>query len=40
MRIGDFARMGNVSLRTLRFYSQAGLLRPAHVDPERKVEET
>jgi DNA-binding transcriptional MerR regulator len=34
MRIGDFARMGSVSLRTLRFYSQAGLLRPAHVDPD------
>jgi DNA-binding transcriptional MerR regulator len=32
MRIGDFARMGNVSLRTLRFYSQAGLLQPAHIN--------
>lgn len=31
MRIGDFARLGNVSPRTLRFYGQAGLLRPAHV---------
>jgi len=34
MRIGDFARLGNVSPRTLRFYGQAGLLRPAHVKPE------
>ena len=34
MRIGDFARLGNVSPRTLRFYSQAGLLRPAQVKPE------
>ena len=34
MRIGDFARLGNVSTRTLRFYGQAGLLRPAHVKPE------
>ena len=33
MRIGDFARLGNVSPRTLRFYGQAGLLRPAHVRP-------
>ena len=34
MRIGDFARLGNVSPRTLRFYGQAGLLRPAHVKSE------
>jgi DNA-binding transcriptional MerR regulator len=34
MRIGDFAHLGNVSLRTLRFYGQAGLLRPAHVNPD------
>src|SRR5712664_661881 len=34
MRIGDFARLGNVSLRTLRFYGQAGLLRPAYVNPD------
>jgi DNA-binding transcriptional MerR regulator len=34
MRIGDFARLGNVSLRTLRFYGQAGLLRPAHINPD------
>jgi DNA-binding transcriptional MerR regulator len=34
MRIGEFARLGNVSLRTLRFYGQADLLLPAHVDPQ------
>jgi len=34
MRIGDFARLGNVSPRTLRFYGQAGLLWPAHIKPE------
>jgi DNA-binding transcriptional MerR regulator len=34
MRIGDFARLGNVSQRTLRFYGQVGLLQPAHVKPE------
>lgn len=34
MRIGDFARAGNVSLRALRFYEQGGLLSPAHVNPE------
>jgi DNA-binding transcriptional MerR regulator len=34
MRIGDFARIGNVSLRTLRFYGEAGLLQPAHINPQ------
>src|SRR5260370_645749 len=33
MRVGDFARLGNVSSRTLRFYCQVGLLMPAHVNP-------
>jgi DNA-binding transcriptional MerR regulator/effector-binding domain-containing protein len=32
--IGEFARMGTVSIRTLRHYDEIGLLRPAHVDPE------
>jgi DNA-binding transcriptional MerR regulator len=32
--IGDFARLGNVSVRTLRYYEQLGLLMPAAVDPE------
>jgi DNA-binding transcriptional MerR regulator len=34
MRIGDFARLGNVSVRTLRFYDAIGLLHPLHVDPD------
>jgi DNA-binding transcriptional MerR regulator len=33
IRIGDFARLGNVSVRTLRFYDQTRLLKPLHVDP-------
>jgi DNA-binding transcriptional MerR regulator len=32
--IGEFARMGTVSIRTLRHYDEIGLLRPAQVDPE------
>jgi len=32
MRIGDFARMGDVSVRALRFYDAIGLLRPIHID--------
>ena len=32
--IGEFARMGTVSVRTLRHYDEIGLLRPARVDPE------
>ncbi|GAB3406169.1 MerR family transcriptional regulator [Flindersiella endophytica] len=31
--IGEFARHGRVSVRTLRHYDAIGLLRPAHVDP-------
>jgi DNA-binding transcriptional MerR regulator len=31
--IGDFARIGGVSVRTLRYYEEAGLLQPAAVDP-------
>lgn len=33
MLIGDFARLGQVSVRMLRHYDKVGLLRPAHVDP-------
>jgi DNA-binding transcriptional MerR regulator len=33
MRIGDFARLGNVSVRALRFYDATGLLRAMHSDP-------
>jgi DNA-binding transcriptional MerR regulator len=31
--IGDFARLGRVSVRMLRHYDAIGLLRPAEVDP-------
>ncbi|MEU4555615.1 DNA-binding transcriptional MerR regulator [Micromonospora violae] len=31
--IGDFARLGRVSVRMLRHYDSIGLLRPASVDP-------
>jgi DNA-binding transcriptional MerR regulator len=34
MRIGDFARLGSVSVRALRFYDATGLLRATHVDPD------
>lgn len=32
--IGDFARLGRVSVRMLRHYDEIGLLRPSHVDEE------
>jgi DNA-binding transcriptional MerR regulator len=32
--IGEFARLGTVSVRTLRHYEEIGLLCPARVDPE------
>jgi DNA-binding transcriptional MerR regulator/effector-binding domain-containing protein len=32
--IGEFARLGRVSVRTLRHYDEIGLLAPASVDPE------
>jgi len=32
--ISEFARVGNVTVRTLRFYDELGLLSPAHVVPE------
>jgi DNA-binding transcriptional MerR regulator len=31
--IGDFAKLGRVSIRMLRHYDTVGLLEPAHVDP-------
>ena len=34
MNIGEFARLGAVSVRTLRHYDEIGLLRPAKVDPD------
>jgi DNA-binding transcriptional MerR regulator len=32
--IGEFARLGTVSVRTLRHYDEIGLLQPARVDPD------
>jgi len=32
LRIGDFSRLGRVSVKTLRYYDQIGLLKPAQVD--------
>ena len=32
MKIGDFARLGQVSVRMLRHCDAMGLLQPAHVD--------
>jgi DNA-binding transcriptional MerR regulator len=32
-RIGEFAKLGGVSVKTLRFYDEVGLLRPGSVDP-------
>ncbi len=31
-RIGDFSRFGRVSVKTLRYYDEVGLLKPAKVD--------
>lgn len=33
LKIGEFAQLGNVSIRALRFYHEAGLLEPSYVDP-------
>ena len=32
LRIGDFARLGGVTVRALRHYEAEGLLNPTHVD--------
>jgi effector-binding domain-containing protein len=32
IRIGDFSRISQVSIKTLRYYDEVGLLRPAQVD--------
>ena len=34
LKIGDFSALAHVSIKTLRFYDEAGLLAPAWVDPE------
>jgi effector-binding domain-containing protein len=33
VKIGDFSRIGQVSIKTLRYYDAVGLLRPGQVDP-------
>lgn len=33
-RIGDFSRLARVTIKTLHHYDEAGLLQPAHVDPQ------
>ena len=35
-RIGEFARLAGVTIKTLRFYDALGLLRPAAVDPRTR----
>lgn len=35
-RIGEFAELGGVSTKTLRFYDRIGLLRPAGTDPRTR----
>jgi MerR family regulatory protein len=35
--IGEFARLGSVSVRTLRHYDEIGLLPPATVDPAASI---
>lgn len=35
-RIGEFADLGGVSAKTLRFYDEIGLLRPAGIDPRTR----
>ena len=34
LKIRDFARLAEVSMPTLRYYDEIGLLKPIHVDPE------
>jgi DNA-binding transcriptional MerR regulator/effector-binding domain-containing protein len=34
LKIGDFARIGQVSIKALRHYDALGLLRPVHIHPE------
>ncbi|HKV01141.1 MAG TPA: helix-turn-helix domain-containing protein, partial [Ktedonobacteraceae bacterium] len=34
LKIGEFARVGQVSIATLRYYDQYGLLKPNALDPD------
>jgi len=33
LKIGEFSKVGQVSVKTLRYYDTVGLLKPIHVDP-------
>jgi DNA-binding transcriptional MerR regulator len=33
LKIGDFSRLSGISIKTLRYYDDLGLLKPAEVDP-------
>jgi DNA-binding transcriptional MerR regulator len=33
LKIGEFARLGQVSVQTLRYYDDLGLLKPSEIDP-------
>ena len=33
LKIGDFAKIGQISVKTLRYYDMVGLLKPCEVDP-------
>jgi hypothetical protein len=33
LKIGEFARLGQVTVQTLRYYADLELLRPGEVDP-------
>jgi DNA-binding transcriptional MerR regulator len=35
-RIGEFARIGSVSAKTLRYYDEIGLLKPSRTDPQTR----
>jgi DNA-binding transcriptional MerR regulator len=32
LKIGDFSRIAQVSIKALRYYDRLGLLKPAHID--------
>lgn len=34
LKIGEFARIGQISIKTLRHYDALGLLKPSHIDAE------
>jgi hypothetical protein len=33
IRIGDFSKLSRVTVKTLRYYDETGLLKPVRVDP-------